>query len=54
MDPTARHDLFATTVVGIDPTNGRHADVTLERCLRCAAVWLRYLVEFVRPSSKIA
>lgn len=45
MDPAARHDLFASSVVGIDHTNGRYADVSLERCVRCAAVWLRYLVE---------
>jgi hypothetical protein len=32
--------------VGVDETNGRYADVTLERCLSCGRVWLRYFVEY--------
>lgn len=45
-DPEARADGFVSTSVGIDRTNGRFGEVTIERCARCDAIWLRYLVEY--------
>jgi hypothetical protein len=41
----ARFDTFESTFVGIDPTAGRFAEVSLERCKSCRRLWLRYLVE---------
>jgi len=32
--------------VGIDTTNGRYGEVTIETCRHCGALWLRYLVEY--------
>jgi hypothetical protein len=32
--------------IGVDETDGRAADVTLERCRRCGRLWLRYFVEY--------
>ncbi len=38
--------------LGIDETNGRFGDVTVETCKRCGAQWLRYFVEYEgMPSS---
>ena len=33
---------FAQTVLGVDETAGRFADVTLLRCQQCQALWLHY------------
>jgi hypothetical protein len=41
----AGHAQFETQGLGCDETEGRYADVTLERCRRCGRRWLRYLVE---------
>lgn len=35
-----------TVQIGIDETEGRFADVTVERCGSCGRVWLRYFVEY--------
>ena len=32
--------------VGIDETEGRFADVVIERCRSCGAHWVRYYVEY--------
>jgi hypothetical protein len=32
--------------VGIDETNGRFGDVTVETCRHCGTLWLNYLVEY--------
>jgi hypothetical protein len=32
--------------VGVDETKGRFADVTVEKCLSCGRLWLRYFVEY--------
>ena len=42
----ARFTQFETQDVGCDETEGRFADVTLDRCRSCGRVWLRYLVEY--------
>jgi len=41
----ARAEQFGSTPIGIDPTEGRFAEVTLERCRTCERLWVRYLVE---------
>jgi hypothetical protein len=42
----ARFTEFETQDVGCDETEGRFADVTLNRCRSCGRLWLRYLVEY--------
>ncbi|MFI4976610.1 MAG: hypothetical protein ACHP84_18905 [Caulobacterales bacterium] len=42
----ARFNQFETQEVGCDETEGRFADVTLNRCRSCGRLWLRYLVEY--------
>ncbi len=37
---------FATTAVGLDPTNGRFGEVTVDTCRACGASWLDYHVEY--------
>jgi len=37
---------FVSTHIGVDKTNGRYGDVSLERCVHCGTKWLRYLVEY--------
>ena len=32
--------------LGTDETKGRYADVSLDRCLSCGSLWLRYFVEY--------
>lgn len=43
---SARFSQFETQGVGCDETEGRFADVTLNRCRSCGRLWLRYLVEY--------
>ena len=42
----ARFTEFESRDVGRDETEGRFADVTLNRCRTCGRTWLRYLVEY--------
>lgn len=44
--PTAPYTTFISTAIGCDATNGRYADVSLERCTACRRLWLRYHVEY--------
>jgi hypothetical protein len=44
--PQATHDCFDNKAVGVDPTEGRYAEVSLRRCRRCSRLWLRYFVEY--------
>ncbi|HUR53827.1 MAG TPA: hypothetical protein VMZ71_06830 [Gemmataceae bacterium] len=36
---------FDTASLGVDETNGRFGEVTVETCRACGARWLRYFVE---------
>lgn len=40
-----RHEDYETTVLGLAPTGGHHAEVSLERCRSCGRTWLRCLQE---------
>ena len=42
----ARFTEFESRDVGCDETEGRFAEVTLNRCRTCGRTWLRYLVEY--------
>ena len=37
---------FTSTPVGIDETEGRFGEVSIETCLNCGTKWLRYFVEY--------
>ncbi|MCX7044792.1 MAG: hypothetical protein NTX50_04790 [Candidatus Sumerlaeota bacterium] len=37
---------FDSFDLGVDETNGRFADVTVNRCKVCGRYWLKYLVEY--------
>lgn len=38
--------LFDVKFLGVDPTNGRYGEVTLETCRECGARWLCYAVAY--------
>jgi hypothetical protein len=46
MTPPFDYRDFETESLGVDMTNGRHGEVTVETCKACGSVWLRYLVEY--------
>ncbi len=37
---------YKSRLVGIDTTNGRYGEVTIEKCVHCKSRWLHYLVEY--------
>ena len=43
---SARFNEFDAKAVGCDETEGRFAEVTLNRCRTCNRLWLRYMVEY--------
>lgn len=43
--PPFKAEDFASTYLGCDPSEGRYAEVSLQRCLRCERVWLVYQFE---------
>lgn len=45
-NPPFDHRDFVFTLVGIDMTNGRYGEVSLETCANCGAKWLHYFVEY--------
>lgn len=38
-------DITDRREIGCDHTDGRFADVSIERCSKCQRLWIRYLVE---------
>jgi hypothetical protein len=45
-EPTFNYTDYASKHVGVDETNGRHGDVTIQQCRSCGALWLKYLLEW--------
>lgn len=45
MNPPFHDADYDTTVIGVDKTSGRFAEVTIETCKRCGSLWLRYCYE---------
>jgi hypothetical protein len=43
---SASYRRFESRDLGCDETDGRFAEVTLDRCRTCGRLWLRYLVEY--------
>jgi hypothetical protein len=43
---SAQFTQFESSYIGCDETEGRYADVTLNRCRTCGRAWLHYFVEY--------
>ena len=43
---SAPYTQFESRNLGCDETEGRFADVSVNRCRSCSRLWLRYLVEY--------
>lgn len=46
MTPPFNYQDFNSASLGVDETNGRFGEVTIETCRACGAMWLRYFVEY--------
>jgi hypothetical protein len=46
MTPPFDYRDFETASLGVDETNGRYGEVTVETCKACGSMWLRYFVEY--------
>ncbi len=44
-EPPFHYADFESRAVGVDETDGRFAEVTVERCCQCGQHWLRYFYE---------
>jgi hypothetical protein len=45
--PDAPFDQFrSSATVGVDPTDGRFAEVRIDQCVTCGQRWLHYAVEY--------
>jgi hypothetical protein len=44
--PPFHYTDFDSAVIGVDETNGRFGEVSIETCRRCGSKWLRYFAEF--------
>ena len=45
LQPPFIHTHFSSTFLGVDPQNGRYADVSIEVCRICGRNWLHYHFE---------
>lgn len=43
--PPFNQNDFKSTVIGIDKTDGRFADITCDECLICGELWIHYFYE---------
>jgi hypothetical protein len=46
MAPPFSFQDYDTEFLGVDETNGRFGEVSVETCKACGATWLRYFVEY--------
>lgn len=46
LEPPFHYTNFDSHPVGIDETNGRFGDVSIETCKQCGRKWLRYFVAY--------
>ncbi|MCJ8153942.1 hypothetical protein MKJ01_09255 [Chryseobacterium sp. SSA4.19] len=44
--PNAHYTEYRSSELGIDHTNGRYAEVTIQQCKLCQRIWIHYFVEF--------
>lgn len=45
-EPESFRDDFDRTVLGLDRTNARMGEVSLDRCRRCGRLWLHYFIDY--------
>jgi hypothetical protein len=50
LQPPFIHTQFHRTFLGVDPQQGRYAEVNLDRCRACVRLWLHYHIEFEAES----
>lgn len=46
LEPPFNYLDYETVSLGVDMTNNRHGEVTVETCKTCGRKWLRYFVEY--------
>lgn len=46
MTPPFNYNDFEIEFIGVDKTNGRFGEVSVEKCKTCGLKWLRYYVEY--------
>ena len=46
MTPPFHYTDFDSDFIGVDKTNGRFGEVSVEICKTCGSKWLRYFVEY--------
>lgn len=51
--PTQNYTEYRSSEVGIDHTNGRNAEVTIQQCKLCQRIWVHYFVEFENDSNSV-
>ncbi|WP_292009702.1 hypothetical protein [Chryseobacterium sp.] len=44
--PTSNYTEYRSSELGIDYTNGRYAEVSIQQCKLCQRIWILYFVEF--------
>jgi hypothetical protein len=44
--PTSNYTEYRSSELGVDHTNGRNADVSIQQCKLCQRIWIHYFVEF--------
>jgi hypothetical protein len=44
--PPVHYADYTVSYIGVDETNGRFAEITLQTCIHCSTKWLIYLAEF--------
>ena len=44
--PDSNYTEYRSSELGIDPTNGRYAEVSIQQCKLCQRIWICYFVEF--------
>jgi len=44
--PIDYSNFYSENFVGIDETNGRFGEVTIQQCKSCNSFWIRYFVEY--------
>ncbi|WP_131724377.1 hypothetical protein [Chryseobacterium indologenes] len=49
--PTSDYTEYRSSELGIDHTNGRHGEVTIQQCKLCQRIWIHYCIEFENSSN---
>jgi len=44
--PDSNYTEYRSSELGIDHTNGRYAEVSIQQCKLCQRIWIHYFVEF--------